>query len=147
MDRAEAAAEIMRKGLNCSQSVVKAFASELGVPEDAAVKMAASFGGGMGRHGYICGAVSGAAIVIGAKFGNCDPADTAGREKTYAAVSKLLERFGKEYGTVLCRELIKTDMRNPEELKRAREQGVFVHQCPVFVRSAGEILEEILAGK
>jgi C_GCAxxG_C_C family probable redox protein len=145
MDRAETAAEIMRKGLNCSQSVVKAFASELGVPEDAAVKMAASFGGGMGRHGYVCGAVSGAAIVIGSKFGNCDPADTAARDKAYAAVGSLLEKFQAEHGTVLCRELIKFNLRNPEELKRAREQGVFANQCPVFVRSAAKILEEILA--
>jgi C_GCAxxG_C_C family probable redox protein len=107
--------------------------------------MAASFGGGMGRHGYVCGALSGAAFVIGAKFGNCDPADTAGREKAYEAVSGLLEKFRAEHGAVLCRELIKIDMRNPEELKRAREQGVFRNQCPVFVLSAGKILEEILA--
>jgi C_GCAxxG_C_C family probable redox protein len=145
MDRAELAADYMRNGFNCAQSIVKAYAAELNADEDSVVRMAASFGGGMGRNGYVCGALSGAAFVIGARYGNVDPADTAAREKAYAAVNDLLERFRKEHHTVLCRELLSIDLKIPEELKRAREAGVFRNRCPVFVLAAGRILEEILA--
>jgi C_GCAxxG_C_C family probable redox protein len=145
MDRSAAAAYNMRKGFNCAQSIVKAFSSELTVDEQAAVKMAASLGAGLGRNGYVCGALSGAALVIGARYGNTDPADTAGREKAYAVANELLEKFQRENHTVLCRELISFNLKNPDELKRAREMGVFQNRCPLFVLSAGKILEEILA--
>jgi C_GCAxxG_C_C family probable redox protein len=147
MDRPEAAAEIMRGGFNCAQSVVRAFLTDLEVGEDAATRMAAPFGGGNGRCGYVCGALSGAELVIGARFGNIDPADSAARERAYAAAQQLLERFQREHGSVMCRDLIGVDMRNAEALKRAREEGVFAKKCPVFVKSAGRILEEILSGK
>jgi C_GCAxxG_C_C family probable redox protein len=147
MDRAKMAVENMRGGLNCAQSVVKAYSSELEVPEDAAVKMATPFGGGFGRRGFVCGALSGAGLVIGAKFGNCSPADTAKRDKTYAAVGELLEKFRQEHGAVFCRELIGFDLWNPDEMKRAREKGVFTNQCPLFVKSAARILEKILSAK
>jgi C_GCAxxG_C_C family probable redox protein len=145
MDRPEIAAEYMRKGFNCAQSIVKAFSSELTVDDQAAIKMAASLGAGLGRNGYVCGALSGAALVIGARFGNTDPADTAAREKAYRMANELLEKFQREHHTVLCRELISTNLKIPDELKRARETGVFQNQCPLFVLSAGKILEEILA--
>jgi C_GCAxxG_C_C family probable redox protein len=147
MERAEAAAEFMRGGLNCAQSVVKAFATEIEADENSTLRMAAAFGGGMGRCGYVCGAVFGAAFVIGARFGNCDPADGAARDRAHAAVRQLLERFQVEHGSVMCRELIGIDLRNPEALKRAREEGVFANRCSLFVRSSGRILEQILAGK
>jgi len=145
MNRPEIAADNMRRGFNCAQSIVKAFSSELTVDEQAAVKMAAALGAGLGRNGYVCGALSGAALVIGAKYGNTDPADTAGREKAYAVANELLEKFQREHHTVLCRELISFNLKNPDELKRARDEGIFAVRCPVFVLSAGRILEEILA--
>ncbi len=144
MDKAETAADYKRKGWNCSQSIVKAFSAELGVDEQAAVKMASSLGAGIGHNGEVCGALSGAALVIGARYGNTDPADTASRDKAYEKANLLLEKFEKEYHTVLCRELLSANLKNPEELKRARESGVFQTQCPIFVLSAGRILEEIL---
>jgi C_GCAxxG_C_C family probable redox protein len=147
MDRAEEAAAFMRGGFNCAQSVVKAFAGELGSEENAAVKMAAAFGGGMGRNGYVCGAVSGAAFILGARYGFVDPAEPGAREKTYAEVTALLGQFQKEHGTVMCRELLGIDPKNPEEWKRVREAGAFTNQCPLFVHSAARILDGILAEK
>ena len=147
MDRSEQAAEYMRGGLNCAQSVVKAFAGELETEENAAVKMASSFGAGMARNGYVCGALSGAALVLGARYGFTDPAEPGARERIYAKVNALIEQFQKEHGTVLCRELLGIDPKNPEEWKRVREAGAFANQCPLFVQSAAKILDEILAEK
>ena len=145
MNRPDTAADYKRKGLNCAQSIVKAFSAELGVEEQAAVKMTAPLGAGLGFNGQVCGALSGAALVLGARFGNTEPADTAGRDKAYAAANELLEKFEKEYHTVLCGELLSANLKNPAELKCAREEGVFTTRCPVFVASAAKILEEILA--
>jgi C_GCAxxG_C_C family probable redox protein len=144
MNRPETAAETMRKGFNCAQSVVKAFAAELGVPEDTAAKMAASFGAGMGRNGLVCGAVAGAAIILGARCGFADPAEKGGRERIYGRVDDLLERFRKEHGSVLCRELLAIDPKNPAEWKRVGEAGAFDRRCPLFVQSAVRITEELL---
>ncbi len=147
MNKAEQAAEYMRGGLNCAQSVVKAYAAEMGFDDNLAVKMASSFGGGMGRNGYVCGAVSGAAFVLGARYGFTDPAEPGAREKTYAKVNALIERFQKENGAVQCRDLLGIDPKNPEEWKRVREAGAFTNKCPLFVQSVAKILDEILAEK
>jgi C_GCAxxG_C_C family probable redox protein len=147
MNRPEAAAEFMRSGFNCAQSMVKAFLTDLEVEEDVAARMAAPFGGGLGRCGNVCGALSGAAFVIGARFGNIHPADAAARERAYTAAGQLQERFLREHGSVICRDLTGVDMRNAEALQRARTEGVFSTKCPVFVKSAGRILEDILSGK
>jgi C_GCAxxG_C_C family probable redox protein len=147
MNNGEQAAEYMRGGLNCAQSVVKAYVSVLGAEENAAVKMATAFGGGLGRCGYVCGALSGAAIVLGAKLGNSDPADPAARDRAYAAAGKLLDEFQAEHGAVLCRELTGFNLRDPESMKRAREQGVFANQCPAFLKTTARIVDEILAGQ
>jgi C_GCAxxG_C_C family probable redox protein len=145
MDRAEQAVENMRGGFNCAQSIVKAFSPELGVEQPAAVRMATAFGGGFGRCGQVCGALSGAAIVLGARLGNSDGADTAARDRAYAAAQRLADAFQREHGTVLCRELTGFVLRDPESMKRAQEQNVFTEKCPAFLRTTARILGEILA--
>ena len=145
MSKAELAAENMKKGYNCAQSIVKAFAGEVGIEnEEDLIKIAASLGGGMGRNGHVCGAVSGAALILGKKYGNSQPADVQAREKAYNTTNLLLEAFEKEHQSVMCKDLISINMKNPEELKKAREAGVFQNQCPLFVRSSGRLLEKLL---
>ena len=65
MSKAEVAVDCFEEGFNCSQAVVSAFAPELGLDRETALRVAAAFGGGMGRTGETCGAVSGALMVIG----------------------------------------------------------------------------------
>jgi C_GCAxxG_C_C family probable redox protein len=145
LDKGEQSAEYMRGGSNCAQSIVKAFAAELSVEEPAALKMATAFGGGFGRCGHVCGALSGAMIVLGARLGHSDGSDAAARDRTYAAAQSLLDGFRKEHGSVLCRELTGFVLRDPEALKSAREQGVFTERCPAFLKTTARIVDEILA--
>ncbi len=144
MNKPEIASECMKKGYNCAQSIIKAYANEVGINQEDAVKMASALGGGVGRNGHICGAVSGAALIIGMKFGTINPADFPAKEIAYNKTNELLEKFAAENKSVLCKELIPYDMKNPEELKKAREAGVFTKQCPLFVLSAAKILESII---
>jgi C_GCAxxG_C_C family probable redox protein len=147
MDKSKQAAEYMKSGYNCAQSIVKAYAGEVGLEEEDVLRMAAPFGGGLGRNGYVCGALTGAALIIGKKYGNVDATDARSKEKAYHVVSDLLDEFAKGQGSVMCRELTSTDMRNPEELKKAREAGIFSNQCPLYVMKAGELLEKALKGE
>ncbi len=71
-DKAERAAELFQKGYNCSQSVIGAYAEELGVPEETALRMAAGFGGGIGRCGEACGALTGGVMVVGLRTGSAE---------------------------------------------------------------------------
>jgi C_GCAxxG_C_C family probable redox protein len=144
MNKPEIASEYMRKGFNCAQSIIKAYANEVGMNQEDAVRMTSALGGGVGRNGHICGAVSAAALIIGMKFGTTDPANFPAKEKAYNKTNELLEKFSAENKSVLCKELIGYDMKNPEELKKAREEGVFTKQCPLYVLSAGRILESII---
>jgi C_GCAxxG_C_C family probable redox protein len=145
MKKSETAAGYMKQGFNCAQAVIKAYSGDVGLKDvEAAVKMASVLGGGIGRTGHVCGAVSGAALIIGMKFGTTDPSNAQAKELPYNKTNELLERFRAENKTILCRELVSADMRNPEELKKAREAGIFQQKCPLFVASAGRILEDII---
>ena len=137
----------MKNGFNCAQAIIKAYAQEVGMNQEDAVKMASVLGGGVGRNGHICGAVSGAALIIGMKFGTTDPANFPAKEKAYDKTNELLERFTAENKSVLCKELIPYDMKNPADLKKAREAGVFTKQCPLYVLSSGRILESIISSE
>jgi C_GCAxxG_C_C family probable redox protein len=146
MENSTIAAEYMKCGYNCAQSIVKAYGPVVGLdPEEATIRMAAALGAGIGREGTVCGALTGACLILGWKFGNRLPADTEAREKTYAAASRLLSGFRTEFKSIMCRDLTGVDMTNPSELARARADGVFQNQCPIFVAGAGKYLEQILA--
>lgn len=67
------ARELFKQGYNCSQSVFAAFCDETGLDTETALKIASSFGGGMGRLREVCGAVTGMFMVVGMKYGYTDP--------------------------------------------------------------------------
>jgi C_GCAxxG_C_C family probable redox protein len=144
MNKPEIASEYMKKGYNCAQSVIKAYAGDVGMNEEDGVKMASVLGGGIGRTGHICGAVSGAALVIGMKFGSTDNTNIHSRDKAYQKAKELLEKFAAQNKSVLCKDLLGYDISTKEGLKQARESGVMAQKCPLFVLSAAKILESII---
>lgn len=128
-------------GYACSQSVLSTLGPELGVDEETAFKIASAFGGGMVRHGEVCGAVTGALMVLGLKFGSTRADD---EEAVRAASQELMRRFEEEKGSLLCRELLGYRLIIPEELTKARESGVFETRCPFFVKRATDLAKEII---
>ena len=129
--------------IHCSQQVLMEWAVELGYDREEAARMAAPFGGGM-FHGDTCGAVAGAMIAIGMKYGNSDP---NGFEKDLAMreiVKKFQDEFIARNGTTICRELVGHDFSKPGELDKALENGRIYEVCPKFVQDALEILDMIM---
>ena len=138
------AVTLFQQGFNCSQAVCAVHAEALGLPRDAALKIGAGFGGGMGRHGEVCGAVTGAIMVVGLKAGSSEAADAAAKEKAYALTHQVIEQFTARHGTILCRELLGCDILQPEGLQHARNTQVFKTRCPLFVHDAAEIVSTLI---
>jgi C_GCAxxG_C_C family probable redox protein len=102
-------------------------------------KIATAFGGGIGRRGSLCGALTGAIMAIGLKHGTDKPI-LVEKEKAYALALRFYDRFVKECGSPFCRELIGYDLTDPAELKRLRVSNVREEKCSNLVRKAVEIL-------
>jgi len=144
MKRFEKAVDDFNQGFNCSQSVLAAFAEEFGLNQEMARSVAAGFGGGMGRMGETCGAVSGAFMVIGLKYGPLQRPDKGSKEIIYSLINQFAEKFITQHQSLKCRELLGYDISNPTEREKARANQVFTTICPKLVEDAVKILEELL---
>ena len=133
-------------GFNCAQAVLTAFGDVSGIDSERVLKIACGFGAGMGKMGKTCGAVTGAFMVIGLKYGHTKGNDIESKEKTYALVREFCSLFSKKHGSVECRELLPCDISTPEGLEFALEQKLFRTLCPKYVESSVRILEKILSG-
>jgi C_GCAxxG_C_C family probable redox protein len=143
-DKAEAAVGCFREGFSCSQAILSIYGPEFGLARETALKAGAALGAGMGRLGEACGAVTGAMIVIGLKYGHTEAKDKETKTKTYDRVRDYGERFRALHGSLLCRELLGCDLGTAEGMETARQKGYFTELCPRFVREAAEILEDVL---
>ncbi|MFA5374753.1 MAG: C-GCAxxG-C-C family protein [Dehalococcoidia bacterium] len=144
MNKANEALSCFKEGFNCSQSVFSIYAIEMGMGRDVALKVAQSFGGGMGQMGEVCGAVTGAFMVIGLKYGRTRVDDDEAKVKTYNLVKEFSKKFKTRNGTIICRELLGCDIGTPQGQRIAKNEKLFSTVCPSFVQDAVEILEEIL---
>ena len=142
-DRKERAVEYFSRNFNCSQSVLAAYAVEHGLDEKLALKLGTCLGGGA-RKGELCGAVSGALMALGLFYGHSESSDSEAKAKAYAMTNEFMDRFIRKNGSVVCRELLKYDMSIPEERKMIVEKNLFSTVCPEMIRSAVEILDELL---
>jgi C_GCAxxG_C_C family probable redox protein len=138
------AVETFNKGFNCAQAVLTSHSEEYGLSNDIAKKISCGFGAGIGYSSEICGAVSGALMLIGLKYGKFKESDNEAKDKTYKLVKEYIEKFKEEFGTINCTELLKCDLSKEDELLRARDYGIFKELCPLFVKRSVELVEEIL---
>ena len=141
MNHVEKAVEYYNNNFNCSQGVFTAFATELGIDEKLALRLGTNFGGGE-RKGELCGAVAGALMVLGLRCGHCDSEDTEGKSKAYRISEEFMNRFIAKNGSVVCRELLGYDLTKDEDI--IREKNLFNTICPEMVRTATEILDEMI---
>ncbi len=144
MNKVEQGVERFGDGFNCSQAVLGSYCEEFGLDRETAFKIATGFGGGM-HIDSVCGAVTGAFMVLGLKYGNTTAEDKAAKAKTYEKVIEYTSRFKARNGSVVCKELLGCDISRPDGMKKAQENGLFNSVCPKMVQEAAEILEEMLA--
>lgn len=144
--KAEYAAELFLNGANCAQAVAGAFASELGMSEKEAFKLASGFGGGVGRLREICGAASGVVLVMNHLYGNDDISDKDAKDQHYARVQSVLREFEKINGSLICRVLLELDEKTPVKPESEQRTAGYYQQrpCVNLVKSAAKLLEEYI---
>jgi C_GCAxxG_C_C family probable redox protein len=145
MKKSEKALEYFRNSYNCSQSVLTVFADEFRISEDDCLKISCAFGGGMGRQQYTCGAVTGALMVLGLKYGKAlnDPEEK--KQHTYAKTRELFVEFIKLNGSANCRELLEgLDMTDPGDHKKIIDRKLFDIKCEKCVADAVRIVERMM---
>jgi len=144
MGKSQDAVALHGRGCNCAQAVLCAFAHELGMEEQTALRVATGFGGGMGRMGSTCGAVTGAYMVLGLARGMRSPEERNNKEATYTLVREFADRFREKHGATGCRELLGVDVGTVEGLRMAHERNLFSTRCNVLIRDAVTVLQGVL---
>jgi len=144
MTKPDRALASFKSGFTCSSAIFSAFSEDLGLNEETAKKIFCGFGAGISKTGNICGAVSGAILVIGLKYGKSTPGDDRATEETRTLVRRFIGEFTARHGAVNCTTLLGYNLDDPDEYEKAKASRLFITKCPEFVRDAAEILEEIL---
>ncbi len=144
MNHSDRAEKYFSNNFNCSQAVFTTFATELGLDEELALKIATQFGGGA-RKGEMCGAVSGALMVLGLKYGHCHAENAQEKKKAYQIAEDFMNRFIEKQGTVVCRELLGYDVSKTEDMEKIKELNLFETVCPKMIRCATEIVDQMMS--
>lgn len=145
MNKSEKAVGYFRNKFNCSQSVFTVFSADYGLNEDEALRISCAFGGGMGRQQQTCGAITGALLALGMKYGKAldDPEER--KQLTYSKTRELFDKFIKIHGSTNCRDLLEgLNMTDTEDHKKIMERKLFDIKCEEYVASAVRITEILL---
>jgi C_GCAxxG_C_C family probable redox protein len=140
---ADAAVANFLQGFTCAQAVLGAFAERYRVSKEHAVRISCAFGGGMVPTGQVCGALSGALMVLGLAHGGTAD-NKAAQEKTRMVTQELWKRFQARHGSVTCRELLGVDIGTPEGLRAAVRKGLFRSVCPGVVHDAAAVAAQFI---
>ena len=148
-ERIEKAVQNFKSGYNCSQSVVAAFADLYGFTNEQALRMSASFGGGIGRMRLTCGAACGMFLLAGLETGATEGSDRAGKSYNYKVVQELAAKFEQANGTLTCSRLLRL---KPEEQKAETAEAsertpdyYAKRPCGRIIKSAAKIFADFIA--
>jgi C_GCAxxG_C_C family probable redox protein len=137
--------ESFENGFNCSQSVLSVFAEELNLKKDTALKLATPFGAGMAYMQETCGAVTGALMAIGLKYGKGEYGTSEDKTHAYNLSKQFIAEFRKKHQSVCCRDLLDgIEMDTPDGMARIVELDFFRTRCTHYVQDAVQIASEIL---
>jgi C_GCAxxG_C_C family probable redox protein len=125
--------------------VITVFGNEFGLSENDCLKVSCAFGGGMGRQQHTCGALTGALMVLGLKYGKAlnDPEEK--KSFTYSKARELFLEFKKLHGSTICLDLLNgLNMNDPDDNRKIKELKLFDIQCEKYVADAVKISEKLL---
>jgi C_GCAxxG_C_C family probable redox protein len=146
MKKSEKAIEFFSNNFNCAQSVLAVFAQDFGLSEDQCLKISCAFGGGIGRQQLTCGAVTGALMALGLKYGRGLKDDNQKKAETYQKTVEFMKEFKKKHGSINCKELLQgLDMGIEEDMKKINELKLHDTICVECVKDAVEIAEKMIS--
>ncbi len=142
MNQVQRTVDLFSNGMTCSQAMLTVFGETYGLDMELVARLGRPLGGGMGRSGRTCGALTAAVLLLG--LANDDPEESEARKVCFHRVQQLFQRFTSLHGTAECRDLLGADWNTAEGLKRIQEENLVKNRCPAFVRDAASILEALL---
>lgn len=140
-DKQETALDHFTGEMNCAQSVMLAYADNLEVDRESLIKIGAAFGAGMGE-GETCGAISGALMVIGLRYGRSHSSEEI-REKVKEVSQIFKDEFAAHMGSLKCKDLLGMNLKHDPDYEKARELGLFESRCPLFIRYAITLIDKL----
>lgn len=139
------AVSLFNSNLNCAESLLLSSAEYLNMCCPFIPAMATPFGGGVGRRGSVCGALTGAVMAIGLAHGRSRSSDD--KDKAYGYARELYDNFEKEFRTVMCRELTDCDVSTPEGREKFERENIHRERCVNFVSKCAEMVAEMVQSK
>ncbi len=140
----EKAVQKFMKGYNCAQSIVSTFSEELGLMEKQALMITTGLGAGINYQGKTCGAVLGAYIILGLRYGVENADDQEGKLKLRKLLDQFSKDFSEKYNSLNCKDILGLDVSKEEELEELREKNAFREVCPKVVETAAIIVDKML---
>lgn len=144
MNHVTLAADLFLEGFNCAQAVAVAFTDVTGMDKQEVARLAAPFGGGMGRMREVCGAVSGMLMVLGILYGYDNSDADSKKKELYKQVQELAEQFREENGSIICREILKNPPSDPNPSPRTA-QYYAKRPCCRVVMTAARLMDAFIA--
>lgn len=136
---ADKAVELFESGCNCSQAVFIAFASDLGLDTETALRISIGLGGGVGRMREVCGAISGSAMIVGLKYPELD------RAGVYEKVRHIADEFKKSHPSIVCKELLGVSKAESSSVPEKRTEEYYKKRpCSIIVHDAAAAVEKVL---
>lgn len=144
----EQAVKTFSNNYNCAQAVFSTFSHDLGLSRDVALRLSTPFGAGMVYMQETCGAVSGALMAIGLKYGKGENGTQADRERAYDMAQHFIAEFKKLHGTTNCLKLLNNvQISTPEGMSFAIENQLFKTRCAGYITDAVAIVEKIVGAQ
>lgn len=130
-------------GYNCAQSVLTPFIKQLDFDVNTVLKLSSGFGAGMGRTQETCGAVTGAYMVLGLKYGDIDMDDEA-KEKGDERIQEFTKRFEEKHGSTNCGNLLHVDLKTEEGQIAFERKNLHDTVCTKCIGTSVSLLQEII---
>lgn len=132
------------KGFLCSEAVLLALSKTMGIENRIIPRIATGFGGGIGRHGEICGALSGAIMGLGLHFGRDHPSETAESQSPYKYSHTMMNLFITQFGHTQCKDILGLDISCEEGVKQYRQDKFWETKCRDIIQIAAGLAYEVL---
>ncbi len=143
-NKAEQVNKNFLNGCNCAQSVLCAYSEEIGLDENICMKLASSFGGGMGRLREVCGAVSAMFMIAGLLKGYDKAGDDVGKARHYQLIQNLAKEFKDKHGTIICRELLGVEGEDSPIPSKRTQEYYNSRSCTEYIKTVSEIIDSKL---
>jgi C_GCAxxG_C_C family probable redox protein len=113
----------------CAETTFMALKSAYGLPAPGDSGAAMALNGGVAYGGNICGAISGAAMVVGMLAKERIHDHKSAKRAARRIIMGYMDEFRQAYQSVNCIDLIELDIRDEDEHRQFIESGIWRTAC------------------